>query len=142
MNILTNPEIIGQRIKLRRKELGISIAQIATLTDLTRPTVHRYENGDIKKIKLPTLEKLASILKVDLNWLIGDDDTPPLSVDTLEGMSFEGKDVVDLITNLGEYIIRTDELMFDNEPLSQLDKIHIVGCLEGILKLHRIIKTR
>lgn len=62
---------IGQRIKQRRKALNISVVDIANYTGLSKATIHRYESGDIKDIKLPTLEKVATILDVDPAWLIG-----------------------------------------------------------------------
>lgn len=62
---------IGQRIKQRRKALNISVIDIADYTGLSKATIHRYESGDIKDIKLPVLEKVATILDVDPLWLIG-----------------------------------------------------------------------
>ena len=62
---------IGKRIHQRRKDLKISVADVAAYTGLSKATIHRYENGDIKDIKLPVLEKLATILDVDTLWLIG-----------------------------------------------------------------------
>lgn len=62
---------IGHRIRKRRKALNISVVDIANYTGLSKATIHRYENGDIKDIKLPVLEKVATILDVDPAWLIG-----------------------------------------------------------------------
>lgn len=62
---------IGQRIKQRRKALNIPVVDIADYTGLSKATIHRYESGDIKDIKLPVLEKVATILDVDPLWLIG-----------------------------------------------------------------------
>lgn len=62
---------IGQRIKQRRKALNISVVDIANHTGLSKATIHRYESGDIKDIKLPILEKVATILDVEPAWLIG-----------------------------------------------------------------------
>lgn len=65
---------IGERIKNRRKELGISVAKLAGVTGLSKATLHRYENGDIKRIKLPTIECIATYLNVNPLWLIGKSD--------------------------------------------------------------------
>lgn len=64
-------EDTGKRIKTRRKELKISAAQLAENLGLSKATIHRYENGDIKNIKMPVLEAMAEILKVNPLWLIG-----------------------------------------------------------------------
>ena len=37
----------GKRIKIRRKELGISADKLAEAIGCSRTTVFRYENGDI-----------------------------------------------------------------------------------------------
>lgn len=67
-------EEIGLRIKSRRKELQISAVDLAAQTGLSKATIHRYESGDIKDIKLPTIEKMAKILSVNEMWLIGKSD--------------------------------------------------------------------
>lgn len=64
-------EETGKRIKERRKELNISAATLAERVSLSKATIHRYENGDIKNIKMPVLESVAEILKVNPLWLIG-----------------------------------------------------------------------
>lgn len=64
-------EDVGNRIKTRRKELKISAALLAERVGLSKATIHRYENGDIKNIKMPVLEAVADILKVNPLWLIG-----------------------------------------------------------------------
>ena len=64
-------EETGKRIKERRKELNISAAMLAERIGLSKATIHRYENGDIKNIKMPVLEAMAGVLKVNPLWLIG-----------------------------------------------------------------------
>jgi transcriptional regulator with XRE-family HTH domain len=64
-------EETGTRIKERRKELKISAATLAEQIGLSKATIHRYENGDIKNIKMPVLEAVADVLKVNPLWLIG-----------------------------------------------------------------------
>ena len=67
-------EEIGKRIQQRRKALNISVMDIATYTGLSKATIHRYENGYIRNIKLPVLETIATILNVNPMWLIGKSD--------------------------------------------------------------------
>lgn len=57
-------------MKKRRKNLGISAVDIAARAGLSKATIHRYESGDIKNIKLPTVELLADVLQVNPMWLI------------------------------------------------------------------------
>ena len=64
-------EDIGKRIKTRRKELKISALELGDRVGLSKATIHRYENGDIKNIKMPVVEAMAQILKVNPLWLLG-----------------------------------------------------------------------
>lgn len=64
-------EDVGTRIKERRKELNISAARLAERIGLSKATIHRYENGDIRNIKMPVLEAMAEVLAVNPLWLIG-----------------------------------------------------------------------
>jgi transcriptional regulator with XRE-family HTH domain len=62
---------IGGRIKSRREELSISAADLAARLSMSKATIHRYENGDIAKIKLPVVESMARELNVNPGWLLG-----------------------------------------------------------------------
>lgn len=63
--------ITGQRIKKRRKQLGMRADDVASLLGVSRSTVFRYENGNIEKVPANVLEKLAEILKTTPDYLIG-----------------------------------------------------------------------
>lgn len=65
---------IGERIKRRRVEMNVSAADLAARLSLSKATVHRYENGDIKHIKMPVIESIAKALMVDAAWLLGKTD--------------------------------------------------------------------
>lgn len=65
---------IGKRIQERRKALNISVVDVAAHTGLSKATIHRYENGEIKDIKLPVLDTIAAMLNVNPLWLLGKSD--------------------------------------------------------------------
>lgn len=65
---------IGKRIQQQRKALNISVVDVAAYTGLSKATIHRYENGEIKDIKLPVLETIANMFNVNPAWLIGKSD--------------------------------------------------------------------
>ena len=65
---------IGERIKRRRVEMNVSAADLAASLALSKATIHRYENGDIKHIKMPVIESIARELMVDAAWLLGKTD--------------------------------------------------------------------
>ena len=58
-------------LKRRRKELGLTLAQIADAMGVAEATVQRWESGNIKSIRYDKIGKLAEILKVDPAALMG-----------------------------------------------------------------------
>lgn len=67
---------IGKRMRQRRTDMEISVMDLVTATGLTKATIHRYENGSIKHIKLPVLQAIAYRLGVSVEWLMGETDNP------------------------------------------------------------------
>lgn len=74
---------IGDRIKERRNALGLTLLEIAEQLNVKEATVQRYESGEIKNIKHETIVNLAEILKCSPSYLMGWDDTPPTTQDTI-----------------------------------------------------------
>ena len=66
----------GQRMKARRKELGLSAETVAEKLDIAPATVYRYEKGDIDKIPGDILQPLASILHTTPAYLMGWEEAP------------------------------------------------------------------
>lgn len=66
--------IIGERIEKRRKQIGLTLDDIAQEIGLEKSTVQRYEKGTIKTIKLPVIEAIARILSVNPAWICGKTD--------------------------------------------------------------------
>jgi transcriptional regulator with XRE-family HTH domain len=62
---------IGERIKQRRLELGMSADEVAEKLGKNRSTVFRYEGNDIEKLPTVVLEKLAGILRTTPAYLMG-----------------------------------------------------------------------
>ena len=66
---------VGEIIKNRRKELHLSVDDLATAIGKNRATVYRYENGDIESLPIDVLEPLAQVLKVTPADLMGCEDS-------------------------------------------------------------------
>ncbi len=62
---------VGKRIRDRRKELNISVDELAARLNKNRTTVYRYEKGDIENLPLSTLKPLAEILETTPAYLMG-----------------------------------------------------------------------
>jgi transcriptional regulator with XRE-family HTH domain len=62
---------VGKRIKLRRKELGMSADKLGELIGKNRATVFRYENGDIERMPIDIIEPIAEALMTTPAYLMG-----------------------------------------------------------------------
>lgn len=54
---------IGNQIRKRRKEIGISVDELAQRIGKDRSTVYRYENGDIENMPIGLLFPMAVALE-------------------------------------------------------------------------------
>lgn len=64
----------GDRMKLRRKALGLSAEKVAERLGVSPATVYRYEKGDIEKLPGDILPTLSEILQTTPAYLMGWDD--------------------------------------------------------------------
>jgi len=62
---------IGDRIKARRKQLGMSADELGKRLGKDRSTIYRYEKGDIENLPLDILEPIANALNTTPQYLMG-----------------------------------------------------------------------
>ena len=62
---------LPERIKERRKAIGMTLLQLAEATGVKEATVQRWESGNIKQIKYETVEQIAAALTCSPVWLMG-----------------------------------------------------------------------
>ncbi|MET1789230.1 XRE family transcriptional regulator [Enterococcus faecium] len=74
---------IGERMKLRRKELNLSADVVAEKLGVSRSTIFRYEKGDIEKLPTNILEDIAEVLKTTPAFLMGWEDENAPSIETI-----------------------------------------------------------
>lgn len=67
---------IGERIRKRRLELGLSVDEVAKMLGKNRSTVYRYESDAIEDMPLSVLPPLARILGVSPAYLLGYEPEP------------------------------------------------------------------
>lgn len=65
---------LNEYIRIKRKELKLTIEDVANFVGVSMPTVTRWESGEIKNIKNDKISKLATVLEIDPLVLIGWDD--------------------------------------------------------------------
>lgn len=68
-------EVIGMKLKdlirIRRKELNLTLLDIAKACDVSEATVSRWESGDIGDMKRSRISSLAKILKISPSVIVG-----------------------------------------------------------------------
>ncbi len=74
---------IGNRIKSRRKELNLSVDEVAEKLNKNRATIYRYENDEIENLPINILEPLAEILDTTPAYLMGWEENNDEKIDTI-----------------------------------------------------------
>mgnify|MGYP000854391266 FL=1 len=113
---------VGEKIKLRRKELRISADDLADAVGVSRSTIFRYEKGDIEKVGPEVLKKIADKLRVspaDLMGWSGEEDEKEMSND------YTSSDLRKMAENAKT---------FDGKPLNEDDVEAIKNIIEIYLK--------
>ncbi len=65
---------LPERAKSRRKELRLTLLQVANRVGVTEATVQRWESGEIKSLRYDNIIKLADALETSPAFLMGWDD--------------------------------------------------------------------
>lgn len=62
---------IGERIKKRRVQLGLSAEELGEMIGKDRSTVYRYERNEIERMPITVIEPLARALQVSPAYIMG-----------------------------------------------------------------------
>lgn len=71
-------EVLGQRLRRARRDLDLSQRQLGEDVQVHYTTISRIEKGRYDELYTSVLLKLATRLKVSLDWLLGRKDTPEI----------------------------------------------------------------
>ena len=71
----------GERIKARRKELGITADKVAEQIGVSRSTMFRYEKGEIEKIPINNLVPIARALHTTVMGWSDEKNSIPVAED-------------------------------------------------------------
>ena len=121
---------IGTKIRERRQEISMSVFELANRLHMSKATIHRYESGDIKTIKLPVIESIARELRCNPAWLIGKSDRKETASDADGHVMYN--DIVNLLDDIIQFIGYTEELSCCGERLKKEDKRSIIVGLSTI----------
>ena len=134
---------IGARIRARREMLDMTQTDLGNAIGAHKSTIQRYEIGEVDRIKLPILDRLAKQLDVDPCWLAlktgtmgsypaasasaADSLDPPITVDDVahikkyRTLDAHGKRMVDLVLD------EEAERVAANAPPAKMYHIKIAG---------------
>lgn len=117
-------------IKNRRKELGLTMKEVAKAVGVSEATVSRWESGDIGDMKRSRIAALAKVLKISPNIIMGWKDEEDFKLGNL--LSTNNEDMITLvnkIANLSEDKLANlkdifeDILQMDDKQIAQLKKL-------------------
>ena len=92
---------IGERIRKRRLQLGLTVDQVADRLGKNRATVYRYEKDDIKEFSTSILEPLAVVLKTTPLELSGWGTDPEEEAAEKQAESYEQSIIFEVYKSLG-----------------------------------------
>ena len=75
---------IGERIRERRNEIKLTLAQLAKLVGVSEATMSRCENGEITKFQPERINKIAQVLGTSSAWLLGEREDQPTGAVSVE----------------------------------------------------------
>lgn len=117
---------IGERIKNRRTELGLTAEEVAEQLGKSRATVYRYESGEIEKMPTTVLEPLANVLKTTPAYLMGWDDNPMRYEETEENLNAP-LDVIEHFNGDAKKIYKFQKsVAFDAEREASLGNLQVL----------------
>ncbi|MCI5735567.1 MAG: helix-turn-helix domain-containing protein [Eubacterium sp.] len=104
--------IVNERIKERRKQLNITLLELAEFVGVKEATMQRYESGEIKSIPYDNIVLISEYLKCTPQYLLGwvDEISPDMHLSEHEKELVQAyrnrpdrQDSVDALLQIGKY---------------------------------------
>jgi transcriptional regulator with XRE-family HTH domain len=116
---------VGERIKSRRKEIGLSAEQVAKELGVSPATVYRYESNDIMNMRIDKLEPIAKALRTTPAYLMGWED------DKKENPPAESQRILESV-NSSENIDLLLHIIKNEAPLSREQLLKLQGFVSAL----------
>ena len=115
---------INEIIKKRRKELGLTLKQIANQLGVSESLISRYESNDVKNMRVDKIAPLAKILKTTPAYLMGWDDNPTPPKPTVDTSMLTDKSInVDTTANIATLKIEICQILFKINDINVLNQL-------------------
>lgn len=129
---------LGERIRHRRKHLGLTQSFIAQQLNMGRSNFGHIENGRV----IPSstdLDKIADILKTKPDYLLGKTDNPSLASgeDPYALTAKEEKDIAIKLQKMMDELESDSSIAFMGEPLDDEERELLRISLENTLRLSK-----
>ncbi len=122
----------------RRKELGLTMKQVAEAVGVSEATVSRWESGQIANMRRDRISTYAKVLQVRPTFIMtGELDSP----ETQKAPTLNKKDERDIAKTLGqlkETLENEEGLMFDGNPMTDEAKESILAAMEVGLQMAKL----
>ncbi len=130
---------LGERLRARRSELGLSQAELATAAGMSQQGVVSIEGGDVQRPR--RLMELADVLQVSVDWLLNGTGTPgsarPVSSVRLapetDQLALGAKDVPIMGTSVGG---KDGEFYLNGETLDYARRLPGISRNKNVFGVH------
>lgn len=112
---------LGDRIKNRRLELGLTLEEVGKMVGVGKSTVMKWETGYIENMKRDKIALLAKALKVSPLWIMGLDESDNIALVQTKKVPLLGEIAA------GEPILATEDF---KTYVEIDDALHVDFCLK------------
>lgn len=127
-------ELFAKRLKECRESMNISINDLAEYLGLNLATLYRYEKGEFKSVKQPILEKIATYLNTNIDYLTGKSDNKYTTQNMTALSNKENKEISDIV-NMTTELLKQEGLMFNGDPANDEAVQSIIDSMQIGLEL-------
>lgn len=103
----------------RRKELGLTMKQVAEAVGVSEATVSRWESGQIANMRRDRIGTYAKVLQVRPTFIMTGEPESPETQKTPALNKKDERDIKKKMDEMLELFDSADALMFDGEPLDE-----------------------
>lgn len=108
--------ILGMNIKRIREEKGISAYKLAKEANISSATISQIESGNRQSLNSNTVEKIANVLGVGVDELFSTESNKEYIVTDIEQAM--------------RFMLSSDELVLDDNELTEMEKEQIQSALD------------
>ena len=130
---------INEIIKKRRKELGLTLKQVAEQLGVSESLISRYESKDVKNMGIDKITPLAKVLKCTPAYLMGweNQTQKEMGDDIVEKYKLTPEE----LTEFEKVMSINSALMFNGKEIPEENRIELEQTLKKIFIRSLLIKS-